>query len=116
MYFQPSGVWYGLSILRDGAIGADAQYVRWRNREQVRIAAYQCAHGRLPGGSNTFKQYCFMGMGEALGNYKAMMAAIRQISALPPEGLGISARNITLSTVGVVPGIRKQLMSIFLYA
>ena len=48
-----------------------------------------------------------MGMGEALGNYKAMMTAIRQISALPPEGLGISARNITLSTVGVVPGIRK---------
>nr|MDK6329067.1 23S rRNA (adenine(2503)-C(2))-methyltransferase RlmN [Alloscardovia omnicolens] len=41
------------------------------------------------------------------GNYKAMMTAIRQISALPPEGLGISARNITLSTVGVVPGIRK---------
>ena len=75
--------------------------------EQVRIAAYQCAHGRLPGGSTRLSNIVFMGMGEALGNYKAMMTAIRQISALPPEGLGISARNITLSTVGVVPGIRK---------
>ena len=26
---------------------------------------------------------------------------------MPPEGFGISARNITVSTVGVVPGIRK---------
>ncbi|MFC0266042.1 23S rRNA (adenine(2503)-C(2))-methyltransferase RlmN [Alloscardovia macacae] len=75
--------------------------------EQVRIAALQCESGRLPGGPTRLSNIVFMGMGEALGNYKAMMKAIRQISALPPEGFGISARNITLSTVGVVPGIRK---------
>ncbi|WP_018143649.1 23S rRNA (adenine(2503)-C(2))-methyltransferase RlmN [Alloscardovia criceti] len=75
--------------------------------EQVRIAALQCEKGRLPGGPTRLSNIVFMGMGEALGNYKAMMKAIRQISALPPEGFGISARNITLSTVGVVPGIRK---------
>ena len=49
----------------------------------------------------------FMGMGEPMGNYRSIMSAVRQISAMPPEGFGISARNITVSTVGVVPGIRK---------
>ena len=49
----------------------------------------------------------FMGMGEPMGNYKSVLSAVRQISSMPPEGFGISARNITVSTVGVVPGIRK---------
>ena len=49
----------------------------------------------------------FMGMGEPMGNYKSVLSAGRQISAMPPEGFGISARNITVSTVGVVPGIKK---------
>ena len=49
----------------------------------------------------------FMGMGEPMGNYKSVLSAVRQISAMPPEGFGISARNITVSTVGVVPGIKK---------
>ena len=48
-----------------------------------------------------------MGMGEPMGNYRSVLSAVRQISAMPPEGFGISARNITVSTVGVVPGIRK---------
>ena len=37
----------------------------------------------------------------------SVLSAVRQISAMPPEGFGISARNITVSTVGVVPGIKK---------
>ena len=49
----------------------------------------------------------FMGMGEPMGNYNSVLSAVRQISAMPPEGFGISARNITVSTVGVVPGIKK---------
>ena len=49
----------------------------------------------------------FMGMGEALANYKASIAAIHRLIDPSPEGLGISARGITMSTVGLVPGIRK---------
>ena len=49
----------------------------------------------------------FMGMGEPLANYKAMAEAIRRIASPAPEGFGISARNITVSTVGIVPGIHK---------
>lgn len=49
----------------------------------------------------------FMGMGEPLANYSRVMAAVRTMVAEQPEGLGMSARNITVSTVGLVPAIQK---------
>ena len=45
----------------------------------------------------------FMGMGEPLANYDATWAAIERLH----DDVGISARRITVSTVGVVPGIRR---------
>lgn len=45
----------------------------------------------------------FMGMGEPLANYEATWAAIERLHG----DLGLSARRITVSTVGVVPGIRR---------
>ena len=45
----------------------------------------------------------FMGMGEPLANYDRVLAAVRSIVA----DIGIGARNLTLSTVGVVPGIER---------
>lgn len=47
----------------------------------------------------------FMGMGEPLDNYDAVMKAIRIANAA--WGLGIGARHITVSTAGLVPGIRR---------
>jgi 23S rRNA (adenine2503-C2)-methyltransferase len=49
----------------------------------------------------------FMGMGEPLANYNRLMTALRTMVAKAPEGLGMSARNITVSTVGLVPAIQK---------
>jgi 23S rRNA (adenine2503-C2)-methyltransferase len=49
----------------------------------------------------------FMGMGEPLANYARVMSAIRTMVEPQPNGLGMSARNITVSTVGLVPGIKK---------
>ena len=49
----------------------------------------------------------FMGMGEPLANYKRVMNAVRRMVAPSPEGLGMSARGITVSTVGLAPAIRK---------
>ena len=63
--------------------------------------------GEVAGGPGRLSNIVFMGMGEPMGNYKSVLSAVRQISAMPPEGFGISARNITVSTVGVVPGIKK---------
>jgi 23S rRNA (adenine2503-C2)-methyltransferase len=48
----------------------------------------------------------FMGMGEPLQNYDAVMRAVGVL--LDPSGLGLSAERITVSTVGVVPGIRRM--------
>ena len=47
----------------------------------------------------------FMGMGEPLANYDNLLRAIQIINA--PWGIGIGARNITISTSGLVPQIRK---------
>ncbi len=47
----------------------------------------------------------FMGMGEPMNNYDNVMAAFRLLT--DPEGFGISPKRITLSTAGVVPGIRR---------
>jgi 23S rRNA (adenine2503-C2)-methyltransferase len=44
-----------------------------------------------------------MGMGEPLLNYDATLAAIRRLT--DPQGLNLGQRHITLSTVGIVPGI-----------
>jgi 23S rRNA (adenine2503-C2)-methyltransferase len=49
----------------------------------------------------------FMGMGEPLANYGRVVAAVRRITDPPPSGFGISARSVTVSTVGLVPAIRK---------
>jgi 23S rRNA (adenine2503-C2)-methyltransferase len=49
----------------------------------------------------------FMGMGEPLANYARVVAALRRLVAPPPEGLGLSARHLTVSTVGLVPAIRR---------
>ncbi len=49
----------------------------------------------------------FMGMGEPLANYARVMQSVRSMVAPQPEGLGMSARGITVSTVGLVPAIKK---------
>jgi len=46
-----------------------------------------------------------MGMGEPFHNYEATMEAIDRINH--PKALGMGARRVTLSTVGIVPGIER---------
>jgi len=48
----------------------------------------------------------FMGMGEPLANYAATWTAIRRLN--DPTGFGLGARAMTLSTVGLVPAIRRM--------
>ncbi len=75
--------------------------------EQVRSAARSLADGEIPGGPTRLNNLVFMGMGEPLANYKAVMGTVRRLVAPAPDGLGMSARNITVSTVGLVPAMRK---------
>jgi 23S rRNA (adenine2503-C2)-methyltransferase len=65
--------------------------------QMVRGARRARADGRRLG------NVVFMGMGEPLANYDQVWAAVGRAHA----DLGISARHLTLSTVGLVPGIRR---------
>ncbi len=47
----------------------------------------------------------FMGMGEPLLNYRNVLGAIDKITS--PEGLGMSAKRITVSTAGIAKAIRR---------
>ncbi|MFH4263965.1 23S rRNA (adenine(2503)-C(2))-methyltransferase RlmN, partial [Acinetobacter baumannii] len=42
-----------------------------------------------------------------LANYRQSVNAIRRLTEAPPSGLGMSARGLTMSTVGLVPAIDK---------
>ena len=84
--------------------------------EQVVAGARLMRHGSLAVGDMgaeaqssplRVSNVVFMGMGEALANYNAAIGAIRRIIDPAPDGLGMSARGITLSTVGLVPAIDK---------
>ncbi len=75
--------------------------------DQVRAACSSLAAGDLPGGPGHLGNVVFMGMGEPLANYSAVIKAVRAITSPAPDGLGISARGVTVSTVGLVPRIEK---------
>lgn len=47
----------------------------------------------------------FMGMGEPLFNYENVIEAIKVLN--DPKKFGIGVRHITVSTVGIIPGIKK---------
>jgi 23S rRNA (adenine2503-C2)-methyltransferase len=79
--------------------------------EQVVHAARLLRRGDVAGGAEgaplRVSNVVFMGMGEALANYGATLGAIRRITDPAPDGLGMSARGITVSTVGLVPAMDK---------
>jgi 23S rRNA (adenine2503-C2)-methyltransferase len=74
---------------------------------QVFNGARALARGEIAGGPGRISNVVFMGMGEPLANYAAVLAAVRRLSDPSPDGLGISQRAITVSTVGLVPSIRR---------
>ncbi len=73
--------------------------------EQVLAGARALQRGAVAGGPGRVSNVVFMGMGEPLANYRAVVAAVRRLCEPVPAGLGMSARGITVSTVGLVPRI-----------
>ena len=80
--------------------------------EQVVRANRLIAEGGLGGkrkgdhSADRVSNIVFMGMGEPLANYARLMQAVR-VMVDKEHGLGMSARGITVSTVGLVPAITK---------
>ncbi|HEX4471003.1 MAG TPA: 23S rRNA (adenine(2503)-C(2))-methyltransferase RlmN [Nocardioides sp.] len=75
--------------------------------EQVVAGARSLARGEVPGGPARVSNVVFMGMGEPLANYNAVVGAVRRLTEPAPSGLGMSARGVTVSTVGLVPRINQ---------
>jgi 23S rRNA (adenine2503-C2)-methyltransferase len=88
----------GCRFCASGLGGLDGNLTAGRIVEQVwRL-------GRLPGVGRV-SNVVFMGMGEPLANFSNVTQAIRILNA--EWGLGIGARRITVSTVGLPPAIRR---------
>ncbi|MBQ30256.1 MAG: 23S rRNA (adenine(2503)-C(2))-methyltransferase RlmN [Acidimicrobiaceae bacterium] len=84
------------SFCATGQVGFDRHLTTGEIVEQVVRAAQRSGDRRV---SNVV----FMGMGEPLANFDNVWPAIERIH----DDLGIGARKITVSTVGVVPGIER---------
>src|SRR6266511_3677904 len=74
---------------------------------QVVDGARALARGEIAGGPGRVSNIVFMGMGEPMANYKAVIGAVRRFTEPAPDGLGISARGVTVSTVGLLPRIEQ---------
>ena len=79
-----------------GQAGFQRQLTQGEIVEQVAVAMREAAPRRV---SNVV----FMGMGEPLANYDRVWGAVVRLHG----DMGLSARHLTLSTVGIVPGIRR---------
>ncbi|NHC13560.1 23S rRNA (adenine(2503)-C(2))-methyltransferase RlmN [Motilibacter deserti] len=75
--------------------------------EQVLAGARALERGHVAGGPGRVSNVVFMGMGEPLANYNAVVGAVRRLTDPAPDGLGMSRRGITVSTVGLAPAIRR---------
>jgi 23S rRNA (adenine2503-C2)-methyltransferase len=75
--------------------------------EQIAAGMRALERGELPGGPARLSNVVFMGMGEPLANYNRVLSAIRRLTDPAPDGLGLSQRGITVSTVGLVPAMNR---------
>ena len=91
-----AGCAMGCGFCATGQAGFERNLTEGEIVEQVVRARRRAGARRLP-------NVVFMGMGEPLANYDRVVAAVRRLT----RDLGLSARGITVSTVGVVPGIRR---------
>jgi 23S rRNA (adenine2503-C2)-methyltransferase len=76
--------------------GEVAAQVVWARREAVRLPTTTPRRLTI---------VVFMGMGEPLANYRATRDSIARL--LDPAGMNLGARHVTVSTVGLIPGIRR---------
>jgi 23S rRNA (adenine2503-C2)-methyltransferase len=90
--------------LSPGEVVAQVVYLARKVRDaQIELAAIQASEGQIA--VHPVSNIVFMGMGEPLANWSATRQAIETLT--DPRGYSLGARHITLSTVGLVPGIHR---------
>lgn len=95
-----SGCAMGCTFCATGQMGFHRHLSSGEIIEQVIYYA-----GQLAGNDETVTNIVLMGMGEPFHNYDSTIAAIRRMNH--PVGMNIGARRFTISTVGLVPAIRR---------
>ena len=93
-----AGCAMGCGFCATGQAGFDRHLTAGEIVEQVVRAAR-----RARDGGRRLSNVVYMGMGEPLANYDPTWASIERLH----EAVGLSARHLTVSTVGIVPGIRR---------
>ena len=93
-----------LGLLRNLSSGEIVEQALWAAREVRKVAAEQ-GHVREPAPAHQITNVVFMGMGEPFANYDRWWAAVERLH--DPQGFNLGARHMTVSTVGLVPGIRR---------
>ena len=86
-----------------GQFGFDRHLEAGEIIAQVAYAKAVVAEGGLGGEPRVLSNVVFMGMGEPLANYARVRESLRRMI----DVMGMSARNLTVSTVGVAPGMRR---------
>jgi 23S rRNA (adenine2503-C2)-methyltransferase len=71
------------------------------------LAQFSVAERIVRGEGRRLSHVVFMGMGEPLDNYDNVVHAVRRLVAPAPQGFGLSARHVTVSTSGMVPKIAQ---------
>ena len=74
---------------------------------QVVAGSADLAAGLVPGGPGRVSNVVFMGMGEPLANFNTLVHVLKTLTTPQPHGMGIGARGITVSTVGLVPRMKE---------
>lgn len=95
-----SGCAMGCTFCATGQMGFHRHLSSGEIIEQVIYYASQ-----LAANNETVTNIVLMGMGEPFHNYDSTIAAIRRMNH--PSGMGLGARRFTISTVGLVPAIRR---------
>lgn len=93
----------GCTFCATGQFGFDRHLDAGEIVAQVAYANAYLASNPLPRSPDRVTNVVFMGMGEPLANYRNTIESIRRMV----EVMGMSARAITVSTVGFAPGMRR---------
>lgn len=98
-----AGCALGCTFCATGQFGFERNLEAGEIVAQVAFAQAFLREIGMPGVPDHLTNIVFMGMGEPLANYPRVREALRRMI----EVMGLSARSITISTVGIVPGIKK---------
>jgi 23S rRNA (adenine2503-C2)-methyltransferase len=98
-----AGCALGCTFCATGQFGFERHLAAGEMVAQAAYASARLRHTPIEGSPERLGNVVFMGMGEPLANYDNTREAVRRLV----EVMGLSGRSVTISTAGVVPGMRR---------